>query len=1157
MAGNTNVLIVSNVNISKSSEIDQILEIKEQRALTDNTTLVILGASIGKDTKVKEVVDGIEELKETYQKVYIIPSEKMWRRYNAEGIKDIDDDFQDFFDQDILIPDNACGELEVKELEDDFVLAVFDTNWYLQNWEEDKYINEGCNVKSRSRFWYYMREDLLDYKDKTVLFFNYHPPFSFNEESGYLPTKKYFLPVPYLSAIVSKFKNQIGGYTHSNHNVYKDYATKLERLLGLLPNAISISGKSPYQMEYNEEETCYLNVNTGKQKKYCDIKRYDWCSISNGYLIIKREGNEILKSWYEINDHSLLRSMASPLSNEVSDSIAVTNDKQNPNDSITTTLMQVNQFEKLNNRFLGHLNTSLYDQEVTVPKLYLNSLSDSLSTVRIGGGNQTTSVRLADNNENEFVVRSILKKSTNIVPPAFDIPVINKTIKYYFTASHPYGFMMSSAFENALEIHRTEPKLVFLPKQKSLTPYNDEIGDQLVLFRPRADGDMSDSKAVKYSKEIISTFSLIEKIYDGEAIIDAKLYLKCRLLDYLINDWDRHEDQWRWALIEKNGEIEKYAPIPRDRDQALCNYDGIMLSLLRYYLPATFHPTPFGKEIKKRTVEWNHYQCSFLDKLALSRLEKQEWDAVTNDFLQVVDEDLIDDLKKNLPNYDSPRNVELMETLKERIYSIEGCSEQLFEIINKNLFVIATNQEDIISISNDGDATKISIKLDKEDNQVFFERNIDSKYTKKVHIYSLDNDDEFIVEEPLVDKFKINYFEGFEKDKYDVAKKQKSNITLIGLKANESDEKNNLKEIRSRNKDIINLKKSDYLLDYNWFLPYFSINRDDGLLVGSTYKYFTFTERSRITNSFAASFATFTSSSTFQYTYLNESKISNYHYGLNLLYFGPRYEANFFGIGNGIDIDTKINRSFYFIRKQYAAGDFNVYRMFDNMSKLGISLGVNRSRILDVDNRFINQWIENNPEVGENQYYLRLGLNYSLKSFDSSFLPHNGISYNLFANFNKHLSSDPRDHVKLGGNVRLIQPFGKYEKVVYATKIGFERIIGDGFFYHQINLGGENGLRGFRRNRFTGDMSFYHSQNLHYYISKKTRDNNRFHSWGVSAYFDYGRVWSDQDVENRLLSSIGAGLFYCPFDVVVISGGYFVSDEESQWRIGLGWLLGD
>jgi hypothetical protein len=46
----------------------------------------------------------------------------------------------------------------------------------------------------------------------------------------------------------------------------------------------------------------------------------------------------------------------------------------------------------------------------------------------------------------------------------------------------------------------------------------------------------------------------------------------------IINDWDRHEDQWVWAE-KKTGKERLYIPIGRDRDQAFSKTDGFGLYL--------------------------------------------------------------------------------------------------------------------------------------------------------------------------------------------------------------------------------------------------------------------------------------------------------------------------------------------------------------------------------------------------------------------------------------------------------------------------------------------------------------------------------------------------------------------------------------------------
>ena len=72
--------------------------------------------------------------------------------------------------------------------------------------------------------------------------------------------------------------------------------------------------------------------------------------------------------------------------------------------------------------------------------------------------------------------------------------------------------------------------------------------------------------------------------------VDQKWTLRSRMFDLLIHDWDRHDDQWRWARFDLAGESEKdkhriYRPIPRDRDQAFSKYDGAFIGFARLFMP--------------------------------------------------------------------------------------------------------------------------------------------------------------------------------------------------------------------------------------------------------------------------------------------------------------------------------------------------------------------------------------------------------------------------------------------------------------------------------------------------------------------------------------------------------------------------------------------
>jgi hypothetical protein len=61
---------------------------------------------------------------------------------------------------------------------------------------------------------------------------------------------------------------------------------------------------------------------------------------------------------------------------------------------------------------------------------------------------------------------------------------------------------------------------------------------------------------------------------DNDNSVDSSEFFRARLLDLFLGDWDRHEDQWRWADTKKGSE-KKYFAVPRDRDQVFHLTEGV------------------------------------------------------------------------------------------------------------------------------------------------------------------------------------------------------------------------------------------------------------------------------------------------------------------------------------------------------------------------------------------------------------------------------------------------------------------------------------------------------------------------------------------------------------------------------------------------------
>jgi len=178
----------------------------------------------------------------------------------------------------------------------------------------------------------------------------------------------------------------------------------------------------------------------------------------------------------------------------------------------------------------------------------------------------------------QYILRSVNKDYYKLFPKQYKQLVWIKVYADQNASAIPYGAVIIPRLSDALGIYHTNPKLFYLKKQRGLLQYNDELNEGLYLFEKRPSGKVwEDDYTFGHAKNIIGFNDLIENLENKtNHFVDQKWVLKSRLFDMWIHDWDRHDDQWRWAVFEKGGK-KIYRPIPRDRDWAFFKYEGLAL----------------------------------------------------------------------------------------------------------------------------------------------------------------------------------------------------------------------------------------------------------------------------------------------------------------------------------------------------------------------------------------------------------------------------------------------------------------------------------------------------------------------------------------------------------------------------------------------------
>ena len=155
-----------------------------------------------------------------------------------------------------------------------------------------------------------------------------------------------------------------------------------------------------------------------------------------------------------------------------------------------------------------------WNTPVKIPYFYLDTAAGGLFPYQAGGGRQSKTLRLQDDNKKEYVLRSIDKTFGRALPEIFHNTFVESVMNDQVSIAHPYAAVTISPLAEAAKIYHTWPQIVYLPEQKALDSFNKEFGNTLYLFEQRPDENWEEAGNFGNSKNIVGSEKLFENIYE-------------------------------------------------------------------------------------------------------------------------------------------------------------------------------------------------------------------------------------------------------------------------------------------------------------------------------------------------------------------------------------------------------------------------------------------------------------------------------------------------------------------------------------------------------------------------------------------------------------------------------------------------------------------
>ena len=1175
------------------------------------------------DRKVSEerLVAQLNVLRDYTGEKYMVPGNHDWKQGLAGGVDQVNreqafvesyltsDSAAFAYTGDFFIPRDACpGPFEVR-MQDDLVMIAINSQWFVQTNGERPYgSNSGCGVANETDFFTQLEDIIQRNQDKNIMVVAHHPILSDGIHGGYFTLadhffplsivyKYAFLPLPIIGSIYP-FARKYGGVSQDiAHPQYQAYKKGLTEIFDKYPNIVYASGHE-HNLQYFKQNTWHQIVSgsgcktqhvrngsganaifSDKEKGWSRVNYYDNGEVWTEFWIPDDKGEK---------GHLVFRTpLYAQQTKQVAQKIETKQVKRLDFRDSTVTVA-VNPSYDDHGKFHNFLFGDHYRKEWATPVKFkvldMATEQGGLEPYKIGGGKQTASLKVRNEAGRNYTIRGIDKDPGAVLPEALREGAAKDILQDQISAQHPFASFAIPPLADAAKILHTNPKPVYIPQDPLLGQYLNRFANTPAGFEEDAKDDQSNVASLGNATNLVGTDKVMERLIDdNDNRVNEKAFARSRLFDMWIGDWDRHEDQWRWAEKKDKDGDRKFTAVPEDRDIAFFKGDGLLPYLAsRKFAIRNFQN--FGYDY----ADYKGLNLTALanDRTFLASVTKEDWVKIAEEMKAALTDDVIEKAfrskwPKEIYNL---HGAEIVAKLKSRRDLLPKLAADYYSTLDHIVEVKGSKKQEKFEVTRlDGDKTRVKVtKINKEGqaNKVLFDKTFDQD-TREIRLYGFAGNDVYkvsgtskggsmlrIIAGTGQDSITDNSRVGGLRHKTQIYDGDSGNVIVAG------------KEARLRLAPGIDVNRydvhprtnrGDYTLNYFGPAAYFGYNIDDGIFVGGgvTYRTYAFRKTPFATQqTLAANYAPSRDAYNVRYTGQFTEVLGKFNVHVNAQLYGPQLLYNFFGIGNETknlaqpnDRDNVTNRT---VTNSYRVRFSRLYVSptleKDVFSFLKVGFGpqydqfrVDREQLGSVIQDSLNATggSENtrfgirNSDFGLNRYLGgRAYLN--LDASSSPINPRIGIRWYNEVQYNRQLNGEKLSYGNLASEVRFyISPNFPFQ-LTWAGRLGANRALGDYRFYQANTLGGTTNLRGYRRTRYAGRASVYANGEvrLQLFTFNAYLVPGKF---GILGLADAARVYSSNDVRTGLKAfhtAAGGGIWIDVLKQAVINATYSVGEEK-------------
>ncbi|NLR91614.1 BamA/TamA family outer membrane protein [Flammeovirga agarivorans] len=1151
-----------------------------------NSTVIFLGDNLYphglEDINHKKRTEGeailkaqLEALKGFKGQTFMIPGNHDYNRGKKNGLQRLRSEelfVNQLMGDSTFAPYGGCPDPVEVPLTDDVTLLILDTQWLIFDYQETAEFN-GCEYHSTDEVLLGLQDIVARNIDKKLIIVGHHPVYTYGEHGGVFTPKDHifpltafidwaYIPLPVVGSVYPIARKSGVNRQDINNKTNKKMRNGFEEIFKSHPDIIYASGHEHTLQYILKDNVHYIVSGAGSKSSHVKQGKYArFASSEKGFSKVTFLKDET-KIEFFTPEGVIYETSYVPKKVQTSQNIKQV---EFP-DSVVVAASTQYSSSASHQKWMGENYRKEWETPVKMPVFDLSKVKGGLKIVQKGGGMATLSFRLEDKEGNQYTLRSIDKNPVKAIPEELKETIAKTVVQDQISAAHPYSPLTVPTLADAIGIYHCNPMVVYVEDDPQFGIYQEMAANKVFMFEERPSKNTGDVESFGNAKKIYSTIKTVKKLReDNDDYIDYKFTLKSRLFDMLIGDWDRHDDQWRWAAFkDKKGRM--FRPIPRDRDQVYFLNEGIIPNIASH---RWIMPKFEGFDPEMNWAPGFNFNARYFDRYFLAQATKEDWQEAVKYIQDHITEEVIDEALLHIPEeVREHHNNEIKSVLLARKKQLPAIAEEYYLHLSKHVSVIGTDKMEQFTVNRIEDGkTEITVKkISKKGNikQTMYQRTFSPKETKEIRIYGLGGKDDFIFKGDHRSGIKIRVIGGEGEDTITDESKRKAsrNILLYDTKDStviaKSDGAVNKK--LSNKPGVNNYNRAEF--KFNSMLPllYGGYIPDDGVLIGGG---FIFTSHKFRKTPFHQKHTLYGAVATanaaaFKLKYKGQftDVVGLADLVVEAKLYVPR-NSNYYGIGNETTYDTSKEEEYY--RFLYNDQRINSYLLFDFTKDVNLKVGASYV-FNNVDD---GKYLEGRyfQESGDDliltdaygpQNYIGGMLGFEIDKRNNSLLPKKGGHFEIMGYALNNTNDESLNYYNLNGTFSYHYTFKLPTDLTLAYQIGGAKNFGDYHFLMANKIGGSKNLRGYRRDRFYGDASIYNSLDARLDIFKFKNSIIPF-TVGVLGFYDIGRVWVQSESSDTWHQSTGGGLFIVPVDKVALSGVVGTSHEGVNGYFNLGF----